>query len=333
MSKTHFLSNHQLKSIKDDFPGNSLDSRGRFINLEHLFKPEFKKLLQWQTQTNVHKQEKKCDKFRLKVLKNTDFLSNNNNSIVWLGHASFFMKIMGKSFLIDPIFASPSKFMKRYSELPCNPDEFKNIDYIMISHDHRDHLDIPSLKILIANNPKVKILTGLRIAALLHKYLPRIEMQEAGWYQQYNLLPPNIKITYLPTRHWTRRGITDTNLRLWGAFMFEFEGINIYFGGDSGYSAHFKEVGELFPNIDYAILGIGAYKPEWFMSASHTSPKDALIGALEMKAKNFIPMHYGTFDLADESLGDPYRTLTEIYNPNEHDTKVLFLEIGNSLNL
>lgn len=112
-------------------------------------------------------------------------------------------------------------------------------------------------------------------------------------------------------RHWARRGLFDMNKRLWGGFVIQSESATIYFGGDSGYGRHYKEVGELFPETDYFLIGIGAYEPRWFMEANHNSPGDAIKAFQDSGAKMMIPMHFGRFDLSDEPPSEPLRALME----------------------
>jgi L-ascorbate metabolism protein UlaG (beta-lactamase superfamily) len=166
------------------------------------------------------------------------------------------------------------------------------------------------------------------MSRLLKAFLNQAPGQEAGWYQQYNT--EGFELVFLPTRHWAKRGLTDTNQRLWGAFILKIDGLTIYFGGDSGYGSHYKDVAALYPEIDYAILGIGAYEPEWFMEDNHSSPTKAYQAFKDLKAKYFIPMHYGTFDLSDEPLGKPQRELEEIKRVSQ-DSGIIIPVLGANL--
>ncbi|WP_238531649.1 MBL fold metallo-hydrolase [Nitritalea halalkaliphila] len=136
-------------------------------------------------------------------------------------------------------------------------------------------------------------------------------MTEAGWFQRYPLQKKGLEITYLPARHWSRRGLLDENKTLWGGFYIKSKTKSIFFMGDSGYDAHFKLIADALGAPDYAIMGVGAYKPEWFMAQAHISPLDAIKAFNEMGAKTFIPMHYGTFDLSDEPSLEPWDVLWE----------------------
>lgn len=204
-------------------------------------------------------------------------------------------------------------FLKRYSELPVEKSEFINIDYILISHNHRDHCDKESIKLLARQNPEATWLCGLGLDNLLLKdWTGSNKIQAAGWYQQYEMQNPNLQISFLPTRHWTRRGMYDTNASLWGAFMFEIDGKKIYFGGDSGYSSHLKKTYEMFGEIDYYLAGIGAFAPRWFMAPSHMHPEEVAQSCNDLQAKNLLPMHFGTFDLSDEPLMEPARLIKHL---------------------
>lgn len=155
------------------------------------------------------------------------------------------------------------------------------------------------------------------------------QIQEAGWYQQYNTTS-DIAIDYLPSQHWSRRWLTDTNVHLWGSFMIQNKTNNktIYFAGDSGYGQHFLDIGNEY-NIDIAMIGIGAYEPQWFMQSAHTGPTDAYRAFTDLKAKYWIPMHYGTFDLSDEPIFYPEQILRE--NHPEVIDKINWMHIGKKI--
>src|SRR5690606_3549509 len=146
--------------------------------------------------------------------------------------------------------------LKRKSEFPIPPERFKGIDYILISHDHRDHCDAKSLKLLAKNNPDAIYLSGLRMDSLLRSITKSNNIQTAGWYQGFEV-GNKLKIYITPSQHWGRRTLNDTNCRLWGGFVIQSAEKIIYFSGDSGYGKHFSDLAEIFPKIDYAIIGIG----------------------------------------------------------------------------
>ena len=325
-----YTDNSNLKYIALPFEwkGTPIDKNGRFLNHEHLHNLSFKSFLKWQTTRNIQKVEKKKSTWKYEALE-TDFMHHTNDCIVWLGHASFFIRINQINILIDPVLFDVS-LMKRQTKLPINPEQLKDLDYILISHDHRDHLDEKSLQLIAKQNPNVQYLTGLNNEKIIFSYTKSKQIQAAGWYQQFNL-SHDLTITYVPSRHWGRRLIKDTNLRLWGGFLIESNGTSIYFSGDSGYGSHFKDIAEIAPNIDYCLIGIGAYKPEFFMGQSHISPSDALKAFIDTKAKYMIPMHHSTFDLADEPLYDPINSLKELSSQLPIANNILIKKIGENL--
>jgi L-ascorbate metabolism protein UlaG (beta-lactamase superfamily) len=229
-------------------------------------------------QKKIHTSKKKSRiPAGLKVVFHKSLDTVPDNGITWLGHASFLIRLHGVKILIDPVLGYPYRlspkgillclFLWRLSQ---------DLDYILISHDHRDHCDEKSIKLLARQNPKAIWLCGLGLDSLLKKWTNAENIQAAGWYQQYHTPTPGLQIYYLPSRHWSRRGLTDTNTTLWGAFSGRiFHGKKIYFGGDSGYGSHVSKVRELFGEVDYYLAGIGAFAPRWFMGPSHMHPEEA----------------------------------------------------------
>ena len=290
------------------------------------FVPRMSDVLKWMFTTNVQRNEKKHDKFRLTVTNDLGFRSHKKDCIIWLGHATFYIRLSGISILIDPVFFN-IPFVKRYAPCPFTPDVFNHLDYLLISHDHRDHCQEKSIRHLSALNPQMQILTGLNMEPLLRPWSKTLTIQMAGWYQQY-ATSKAIEIYFLPTRHWSKRGLGDDNKRLWGAFVIRSKDRTIYFSGDSGYGNHFAEVKHLFQKIDVAMIGIGAYKPEWFMHPNHVSPTDAVKAFHDLEANIFIPMHHGTFDISDEPIGEPLRVLRKFQNENKINGCLAPLNVG-----
>ncbi len=310
--------------------GASINGDGQFYHPDFPFELHWTDILKWKTSPNPYAEQKKQDTWRPTVVKDQSFLKHTHDVKVWLGHASFFFRLNGVSMLIDPVFGKLSPFMPRHSELPVSPDKFRNLDFLLVTHDHRDHCDQDSIRLLLRNNPGATVVTGLGMAKVLRPWSQGQKIVEMDWHQQANFQQLDLRITYLPTRHWGRRWLTDMNVRLWGAFMLETPDTTIYFGGDSGYGQHFEQTSALFPNIDYAFLGIGAFAPVWFMKSNHMSPDDAWQAFHDLGARKLVPMHYGTFDLSDEPLGEPERLLREIAATSG---KVDFLTIGESIPL
>lgn len=329
-NNTSFISNPELLTIAphEDWKGNPLDEKGRFINLYHPFESGFKDFFKWQLSKNPYKEEKKNEEIYLKVKFEKNLLSNGEDYLIWLGHSSYLIKINGVVFITDPIIFD-NTFLKRKIEFPIAPENLPAIDFILLSHNHRDHLDANSLKFLREKNKDLKILTGLGISDIIKGWFEGNEIQEAGWYQQYSLVKSDLKITYVPSRHWSRRWLWDDNKSLWGGFFIQSTDFTIYFMGDSGYGPHFKDIMATFGPPDYCLMGIGAFRPEWFMHQAHISPEDAIKAFNEMSGKYFIPMHFGTFDLSDEPLMQPLDILLE--NENRLNGKLIIPTLGQNL--
>lgn len=318
-------SNPVLPTILPNYAGTPLDQNGKFINEEFPTVISYRAVLKFMLERNPQKEQKKKDNWRISVLKNGEWLSDTADKIVWLGHASFFIQLSGVRILIDPIFGK-MPFVKRYSEFPVPPAQLRNIDYILVSHAHYDHCDKKSLQLLSANNPKSLFLVGLKLDTLIKKWV-NSPIQTAGWYQQYQL-HDKLKITFVPSRHWANRSLFDANQNLWGGFVIQSEDKTIYYGGDSGYSSHFKTIGETFPKIDVALVGAGAYSPAWFMGQHHQTPYDAVRAFHDTGAKTFVPFHYGTFDSADEPMGEPEEILNALNAEGKINNRLKLLKLG-----
>ena len=322
-----FRRNNHLATVNPRRRGNPV-AHGKFFNRQHRWRPGMGSVLKWRLSPNPQRKEKRTIKWNPKVnfLRSLDGVVGN--SLIWLGHNSFFLQLGGKRFMIDPVYGN-IPFVKRRSMLPANPSIFQHIDYLLISHDHFDHLDKPSVARLVADNPQMKLFCGLGTGELIQSWFPQLKTIEAAWYQQYQ--NDGVTLTFLPAQHWSKRGVSDGGERLWGAFMIQADGITIYNSGDTGYARHFQELPELFPHIDYCMIGIGAYKPRWFMKPNHISPYDALTASSEMNAYITIPMHYGTFDLSDEHLFDPPHVFAA--EAKRRDRYVLLPELGEIVKL
>ncbi len=330
---SRYVKNENLKTIKADWKGTPVDEKGRFANAEFPFLPKMYDLLRWQFSGNPQKEEKQNDTTRLEVKDPTDFFESNADGILWIGHAGFFIRLNGINIIADAVFGKP-QFVRTFVNVPSPINKIKKVDYILISHDHRDHCDEETIKQITQKFPEAQILAGLGMEDLFNDWkTPTNQLQIAGWFQQFYLPNENVKIFFLPVRHWSRRGFFDTNKRLWGAFVIQSASKTIYFSGDSGFGGHYKELVELFPIIDCFIIGIGAYEPRWFMEPSHNSPEDALRGFVDSKADYLIPMHFGRFNLSDEPPGEPLRLLREKAAEMNLSDKIKVLQIYESIDL
>ena len=304
------IKNERLETIKPDYRGNQIVN-GRFANGNEVYAPDFSKVLKWQLSPNPQREEKKKDDYTPRVQHGCEFIDSDKDMVVWLGHASFFIRLKGITFLIDPVLYS-LPMIKRRSELPCEPEQLRNIDFMLLSHAHRDHMDKQSIKTIFSHNPQLKALKPLKAGEILRSASPKLPYQEAGWFQKYDLVPNEVEVFYLPASHWHRRGMTDMNKVLWGSFVLRTKEFSIYFAGDTAIDSHFEEIENLFGPMDLCIMPVGAYKPSFLMAKSHMNPHEAVKAFNYLRGGTFIPMHYGTFDLSDEPPGEPVRLLQQI---------------------
>lgn len=314
--------------VKAGWEGVPVDQKGRFMNDEFplIIKPL--RLLQWQTSRNQFAAEKADDIYHPNTADPTEFFNSDRDGMIWLGHATFLIRMYGVTMITDPTFYAPP-LVESYVDLPSPVNSIKNIDLILLSHDHRDHMDEASIREITAKFPNAKFVAGMGSEELLRSFGSETNtVATTGWYQKFDLGASPVEITFVPVRHWSRRGLTDTNTRLWGGFVIRGGGKSIYFGGDSGYGRHYRETGEIFPNIDYFLIGIGAYEPRWFMEPNHNNPADTVKAFQDIGAKTLVPMHYGTFNLADEPPSQPLRLLTEEAERARISERVKVLDIN-----
>jgi len=225
--------------------------------------------------------------------------------ITWLGHASFLLQGHGKSLLIDPIFSDhcspfPMERLRRLIPPPCRLDELPQIDAVLLTHSHYDHLDLPSLRKLGADTPMV-IAEGH--TAWLGKKGFR-QVQELAWFKSLELFP-GLRITATPAQHFTARTPFDRNRGHWCGWLLENSGLKLWHAGDSGYCPAFREIGEGLGPIDFAMIPIGAYSPRWFMQDIHMNPEEAVQAFQDARCRQAVAMHWGTFRLTDEPMGEP----------------------------
>ena len=239
-----------------------------------------------------------------------DFEEDDNYG-VWVGHSTFLIKKNGITILTDPVFsdrASPFKNIgpKRLIPPAIPLKQLPEIDFITISHNHYDHLDIRSLKDLYLLNSSTIFLVPAGDKKLLERQ--KIEnVYEYEWWEGY--LSDELKITFTPVQHWSKRGLFDRNKSLWGGWYFEFNDFSIFHAGDTGYSEDFKSTRMKLGSPKYAFIPIGAYDPEWFMAESHVNPEDAVQIMLDLGAENSFGMHWATFKLTDEDTLEPRERL------------------------
>ncbi len=218
-------------------------------------------------------------------------------SITWIGHSTFLIQMAGMNILTDPVWARRMGVQTRMTEPGLEIDDLPTIDVVLISHGHYDHLDFPTIR-KIKGDPMYYVPIGLRKAFLKRGYK---KVQEANWWETF--VYKDISFHFVPAQHWTRRGAFDMNTSHWGGWVIERgndPSETVYFVGDTGYFRGFKDIAEKF-HLNYVLMPIGAYEPEWFMESSHINPEDAIKAFIELEGDYFIPMHYGAYRLADDT--------------------------------
>jgi N-acyl-phosphatidylethanolamine-hydrolysing phospholipase D len=232
------------------------------------------------------------------------------DSITWIGHATFFMRVGQTCILTDPFFANTAgKFgfgPKRYLPLTINIADLPQLDVIICSHDHYDHLDLASLKRIKKKfGTKVRVFCPLGLV-IYFRQCGFTEVKEMQWYEEAR--HQEITVLCLPAIHNSGQYLFDKNKTLWCGFCVKSRAFDIYFSGDTAYHPQiFKKIKSNLGNCDLAIVGIGAYAPQNLLTQYHTNPEQAIQIAQDVNAKNMIGMHWGTLNLSDEPLDEPIK--------------------------
>jgi N-acyl-phosphatidylethanolamine-hydrolysing phospholipase D len=231
--------------------------------------------------------------------------------VSWLGHSTFLLQHNGINILTDPIFsnrASPLSFTgpKRYVPHAMDYGVLPPIDFVVISHNHYDHLDSKTIARL-ANTPTYMVPLGLK-KWFVKQGINKDKVIEMDWWQRVapNTGDTTLTITAQPSQHWSARGLGDRRKTLWASWRLDFSDVSVWFAGDTGYNpVTFKEIAETAGSVDLALIPIGAYSPRSFMKPYHVNPDEAVMIHQDIKARRSIGMHWGTFALTAEAPMDP----------------------------
>jgi len=231
--------------------------------------------------------------------------------VTWVGHSTVLIQSEGLNILTDPIWserASPVSWAgpRRRTAPGLRLEDLPRIDLVLLSHNHYDHLDLPTLRELHRVHAP-RILAGLGVTRLLVEH-GITGGEELDWWQAVRL-SPRVRVTFVPAQHFSGRGLFDRDRSLWGGFVLEAPDGPIYFAGDTGFGPHFRQIRERFGPVRLALLPIGAFQPTWFMRYAHTSPDEAIEAHLVLGAHRSLAIHHGTFPLADDGQDEPREAL------------------------
>lgn len=225
-------------------------------------------------------------------------------AITFIGHSTFLIRTARCVFITDPVLTTHAGPFGRLGPRRVRPPAIARaslppVDFVLLSHNHYDHLQPASLA-LFRDAP---IVTTLGVGW----YLSSAKVRELDWWQSARV--GAAEIIAVPAQHFSARTPWDRNTSLWCGFIVRVDGVTIYFAGDSGYSPQFADIGERFSGIDVALIPIGAYEPRWFMTPAHMNPGEAVRAHLDVRARVSVGMHFGTFQLTDEGIDEPVRAL------------------------
>jgi len=250
--------------------------------------------------------------------------------LTWIGHASFALHEGERTVLLDPHFGPRALGPRRWSA-PGLPLAAVPADAVaVLSHNHYDHLDRWTLRRL----PKtIEWLVPLGLAGYVRRF-GFARVRELDWWRSAEAR--GWRFTFVPTQHWSRRMSQPENTTLWGGWLIESARTRLLFGGDSAWFDGFAALGRRLGSLDAALLAIGAYEPRWFMRVAHMNPAEALAAFRTLDVRTLVPMHWGTFGLADEAVDEPPRELErQLARPEHADLapRVRVMEIGETIGL
>ena len=239
--------------------------------------------------------------------------NRSETTVTWIGHCTLLLQAGGINVLTDPHFterASPVPFAgpKRTMPVGLEVADLPPIDLVLISHNHYDHLDYSSVRMVAAHSPDAVFHVPLKLGPWFRG--AGIEkVVEMDWWQEGEA--GDARVTSVPTQHWSNRVMFDRNKTLWCGWVLETAGFSFVFIGDTGYSKDFEDIGARFGGFDLAAIPIGAYEPRWFMHDVHQNPEEAVRCMADLKARKAVATHWGTFQLTLEPMDEPVKRLRQ----------------------
>lgn len=276
----------------------------RFSNQAEFDRPGFWRLVWWQLTSDERPWPDRVEVPQARPPMKR--VGDGRVRVTFVNHASTLIQVDGVNLLTDPVWADrigPVSWAgpSRRQTVGVKLEDLPPIDAILISHDHYDHLDMPTVQ-KIAQTHGCKVIAGLGTRALLSEHGVSIGV-DLDWWQREKV--GAVEVVLAPSQHWSGRGLGDAMNTLWGSFVIAGPSGVVYFAGDTAAGPHFAQVRERFGPVRAALLPIGAYRPRWFMQPQHISPDEAVDAHIALGAKKSVAIHWGTFDLSDEGIGEP----------------------------
>ncbi len=230
------------------------------------------------------------------------------SSLTWVGHATFLLRLGGKLLATDPVWAQRlTGVVERRVPPGVALENILPLDLVLVSHNHWDHFDAPTLRRI---GPEALYVVPLGNGRLLRS-LGLERVVELDWWQSHR--EGELEVTAVPARHWSMRFPWNRNDMLWSGFVVRGPEGAAYFAGDTAAFDGFAQIGQRLGPIDWALMPIGAYEPRWFMEPQHVNPEEALEGFRQLGARNFVAMHWGTFRLTDEPQSEPPEKIRQLW--------------------
>ena len=232
----------------------------------------------------------------------------------WLGHSTVLIEIYGLRVLTDPVWvprASPSRLVgpKRFQPVPVPLRSLPPVDVVLVSHDHYDHLDYPTIRELARRD--VPFVTSLGVGAHLEAWgVPPERITELDWWESHALPNAELTVTAAPSQHFSGRGLKNRNATLWSSLVIRTRGHAVFFSGDTGLTSEYATIRERLGPFDLVMLEVGAFHPSW--GHIHLGPENALEALALLGGGAFLPVHWGTFSLATHAWDEPAETLLEL---------------------